>query len=265
MKKVIIAGSMAMMVFISACTDVKREPNRAYMPDMAYSRAYETYIARDSSKFTEDQNDWQSQNGSSKIFYNSLPVAGTVSRGEGYVYHLKRDRIGDTTNYVASRLTPNPIPMPDTMRMMEVERIYLVNCAICHGPKLDGNGPLYADGNGPYPARPANLSGTDAKYVAMSEGTMFFSITYGRNLMGSYAGQVTPEQRWEIVHYIKNFQAKTLKSSGTPPPPVGGAGAQSAPSANNVDSVTGKKTGDPAGARSSKQTTGNGTQPSTQQ
>jgi mono/diheme cytochrome c family protein len=251
MKKVFIIGAVAAMITTIACTDVKREPSRVYMPDMAYSRAYETYITRDTTQFTTDQNDWESADGNVKIFYNNQPVAGTVARGESYVYHLPKDKIGDTTYYVQSAQTQNPIPMPDSIRMVEVERLYLINCAICHGPKLDGNGPLYKGGEGPYPAKPANLSGTDAKYVQMTEGTMFYSITYGRNLMGSYASQVTPKQRWEIVHYIKSFQAKA--SAGAVPAPVGGAAAQSSPNANNVDSTSGKKMTDQS-ARSSQAT-----------
>jgi mono/diheme cytochrome c family protein len=240
MKKIFIIGSMAAaMVATIACTDVKREPNRAYMPDMAYSRAYETYITRDTSKFTMDQNDWDNGKGEVKIFYNNLPVPGTVARGESYIYHIQRDVFGDSTNYVQARSVTNPIPMPDSMRMIEVERLYLINCGICHGPKLDGNGPLYKGGEGPFPAQPANLSGTNPQYNNMTEGTMFYSITYGKNTMGSYASQLTPKQRWEIVHYIKNFQAKT--NAGTTPAPVGGAAAQSSPNANNIDSATGKK------------------------
>ncbi|TAD85029.1 MAG: cytochrome c, partial [Bacteroidetes bacterium] len=40
-----------------------------------------------------------------------------------------------------------------------------------------------------------------------TDGTMFYSITYGRNLMGGYASQLTPEQRWKIIYYIKSKQA----------------------------------------------------------
>ena len=43
MKKLsIIFVLVAGIVFIS-CSDVKRNPGAIYMPDMAYSRAYETY------------------------------------------------------------------------------------------------------------------------------------------------------------------------------------------------------------------------------
>lgn len=181
-------------MFAIACTDVKRTPGSIYMPDMAYSRAYETYA--DHSNLKEKG-----------ISYNNLPVAGTVSRAENYVYHLAKDKDGDTTNYFASRLTPNPITSLSKEELTETERLYLINCGICHGEKLDGNGPLWKGGDGPFPAKPATLVG-DAKYEAMTDGTMFYSVTYGRNLMGSYASQLTPKQRWEIIYYIKSKQGK---------------------------------------------------------
>jgi hypothetical protein len=36
---------------------------------------------------------------------------------------------------------------------------------------------------------PATLVG-DAKYESMPEGQMYYSTTYGKNLMGSYASQL---------------------------------------------------------------------------
>jgi len=50
----------------------------------------------------------------------------------------------------------------------------------------------------------------------MTEGMMFYSVTYGRNLMGSYASQLTPRQRWKIIHYIKTETGK--KGNGTMAP-----------------------------------------------
>ena len=86
--------------------------------------------------------------------------------------------------------------------MTEAERLYLVNCGICHGAKLDGNGPLWNGGDGPYPAAPKNLFSDEMK--AMTEGTMFHSVTYGKNLMGSYASQLNTKQRWEVIALYQN-------------------------------------------------------------
>lgn len=216
-KLLIICGIINIMALVS-CNSVKREPGRIYMPDMAYSRAYETYASRDTN-FTSDLNSWES-NGQTKIFYNNQPVVGTVSRGEDYVYHIAKDATGDSVNYIASKQTINPIASLDSAQLKESERLYLINCGICHGTKLDGNGPLYKDGTGPYPAKPANLSGADAKYATMPDGQMFYSITYGKNLMGSYAGQVTAHQRWMIINYIKHVQASTNATTAKATAPV---------------------------------------------
>ena len=181
-------------ISLVSCDEVKRTPGSIYMPDMAYSRAYESYA--DHSNLT-----------AKGIYYDNLPVAGTIARGKDMPFPYAKDKVGDTTNYYASRSVQNPIDSLSAKELTEAERLYLVNCGICHGAKLDGNGPLYKDGNGPYPAKPATLVG-DAKYESMPAGQMFYSVAYGKNLMGSYASQLSKHQRWMIIKYIKNKQKK---------------------------------------------------------
>ena len=41
----------------------------------------------------------------------------------------------------------------------------------------------------------------------MPEGQMFYSVTYGKNKMGSYASQLDTKQRWMVIAYIKSKQA----------------------------------------------------------
>ena len=183
-------------IVVISCNDVQREPGRHYMPDMAYSRAYETY---------SDHSNLASKG----IHYNSQPVMGTVSRGEEMPYRLPNDSNG----YNASRSVVNPLPKLTNLEIVEAERQYLINCAICHGTALDGNGPLYKGGQGPYPAKPATLVG-DPKIEALPEGTLYHVMTYGKNLMGSYASQMNRKQRWMVAQYIKSKQSK---STGTNP------------------------------------------------
>jgi len=202
MKKfLIITGVFVAGVVMISCRGGKNDPGRVYMPDMFYSRAYETYAGLDSTKFTNDPAKL-----GTKIFYNNMPVAGTVARGELAAYPYKNDSLG----YVLSATVKNPLPALEAKDYLEAARLYLVNCGICHGEKLDGNGPLYNGGEGPFAAKPANLAG-DAKYIAMAEGTMFHSVTYGFNAMGSYASQLSSKQRWMIIHYIKEKQAVNAK------------------------------------------------------
>ena len=192
MKKltIITLAATSIMVIAMSCGDVKRTPGKDYMPDMRQSRAYETYSV--SPVFKDGQT-------------NREPVAGTVKRGDVYPFHVAKDAIGDTANYYASRAVNSPLPAMDAIQMKEAERLYLINCAICHGAKLDGNGPLYNGGDGPYPAKPATLVG-DAKYESMPEGQMYYSTTDGKNLMGGYASQLQPKERWMVITYIKSKQ-----------------------------------------------------------
>lgn len=206
-------------LMIAACKDVRRSPGVIYMPDMAYSVALETNARLDSSKYSSNPADA----GEGKIFYTANPVAGTMARGDGLPFPYVMDNPGDSVNYIASKQVPNPLPALDAVQMKEAERLYLVNCAICHGPKLDGNGPLYKDGNGPFASAPRNLAG-DPLMINMPEGQMFYSVTYGKNMMGSYASQVTTPQRWMIIHYIKAQQA--AKAGGVKPTSTDSTGAK---------------------------------------
>ena len=203
MKNTLIIASLTAVVALTACSDVKRTPGTIYMPDMADSRAYESYA--DHSNLAEKG-----------INYNSRPVVGTISREEDMPFHIPMDQPGDTTNYTASKAVPNPYDTLSKTDMEEAERLYLINCGICHGDKLNGNGPLYKDGAGPYAAKPAALVG-DAKYEAMPAGQMFYSVAYGKNLMGSYASQLSRKQRWQVIAYIKAKQ-QAGKAKAAPAP-----------------------------------------------
>jgi mono/diheme cytochrome c family protein len=190
-----IAGmGLLMWVMFTGC-DSKRKPGKIYMPDMAYSRSYETYAEYDSSIITNDPAD----KGGNKIFYNSQPVAGTIKRGELFPYTIPND----TNGYKLSATVMNPITEMTKAEMDETARLFNINCAICHGEKGLGNGPISTSGK---IGGIANL--TLQQYIDMADGTMFHSLTYGRNLMGSYASQLDRKQRWMIVKYIRSLQPK---------------------------------------------------------
>jgi Cytochrome C oxidase, cbb3-type, subunit III len=198
MKKIaIITGVITAVMLSGSCRFNNKSTGHAYMPDMAYSRAYETYAELDSTKFTNDP-----KLAGSMIYYDRAPVPGTVARDEMAIFDLAMDKGTDTTNYVAAKSISNPLPQLSAVDYLEAARLYLINCGICHGDKLDGNGPLYNDGKGPYQAAPKNLI-ADPVVSKMPDGQMFYSITYGKNAMGSYASQLSTKQRWMIVHYIK--------------------------------------------------------------
>lgn len=177
-----------------------RKPGKIYVPDMYESRAYEFYNGRLASL---------------------KPVEGTVKRGAMLPYHLKE---ADTAQ---ANLVKNPLTI-DESTVKEGKRLFDIYCGVCHGQKLDGNGPLYKGGDGPYPAAPPSfLAG---KLLGYTEGRIFHVITYGFNVMGSYASQLDVEQRWKVVAYIKNMQnggkmPAAADSTAAPKPAVDSATA----------------------------------------
>ena len=123
--KILIAFSFVITIVTAfeGC-DSKREPGKIYMPDMTYSRAYEAYAPNN----LKDEN----------INYIPYPVEGTIRRGDLLPFTLTKDSAG----YAMSKDLKDPLPPLDSVQMSEAHRLFNVNCAICHGPKLDAQGPL---------------------------------------------------------------------------------------------------------------------------
>lgn len=183
----------AIIVTISSC-DSKRQPGKVYMPDMAYSRAYETYAYRDTSLFTTDP----AERGNKMIYYDAKPVAGTMKRGELAPYTVANDSNGLIT---LSSQVKNPLPPLTTPDSLEAARLFNINCAVCHGAKAGNDGPLAPKIGG--------VKSIIAIAPEYSDGRIFHIMTYGQNNMGSYASQLDRKQRWMIVQYIRSLLPKT--------------------------------------------------------
>ncbi|MFI5196011.1 MAG: c-type cytochrome [Chitinophagales bacterium] len=185
-KSIVVAslGIIPMVIGSLASCDsgnIRRDPGHIYAPDMTYSRAYDAYTSNPNFKDS---------------MTSRLPVAGTIARGHQLPDHLRE---GDTTAYktftTALRFNAD--------EMKEGGRLFNIYCAICHGPNLDGQGPLFASGK--FASMPANFK--DAKYLHMPAGQMYAGVTFGKNMMGSYASQLDTKQRWMVIAYIKKMQA----------------------------------------------------------
>jgi hypothetical protein len=193
MKKIAIIATLILttaVVFISC--DSKRQPGKVYMPDMAYSRAYETYAPHDSAIFTTDALD-----ANHKIYYNSQPVNGTVKRGELFAYTVPNDSNGLLN---LSSQVVNPLPPLTKPDSLEAARLFNINCAICHGVKAENNGPVSLKLGG--------VKSIVAASPGYSDGRLFHVIAYGQGNMGSYASQLDRKQRWMIVQYIRSLEPK---------------------------------------------------------
>jgi mono/diheme cytochrome c family protein len=137
-----------------------------------------------------------------------LPPVGSL-HSQQHVYPFAklagRAPAGDTLK--------NPLPMT-AENLAFGQRKYNTYCAPCHG--IDGLGPMSktrsdATNRGVMPGN--NL--TDARVYGIAKdrpGEIFHVITAGSAIMGSYAGQLEPLERWAIVHYVR-----TLGTAQNPP------------------------------------------------
>lgn len=74
-------------------------------------------------------------------------------------------------------------------------------CATCHGPGGLGNGPVSQRG---FPPPPSLLA---EKARKMKDGQLFHVLTYGQNNMPSYASQISREDRWSVIAFVRSLQA----------------------------------------------------------
>jgi len=117
-------------------------------------------------------------------------VEGTVARG-----FLPYPFAGQVTPI---ETLSNPL-LPTKEVLQLGGKKYNAFCSPCHGNYADGDSRL----NGQFP-NPPTLHSKRAR--EFSDGMLYHIITNGQNVMPSYASQVTHEERWAIVNYIRALQ-----------------------------------------------------------
>jgi mono/diheme cytochrome c family protein len=117
-------------------------------------------------------------------------------------------RIPGTTNFILN----DPIPLTRELLDRGQQR-FQINCMPCHGPDGDGKG-ITSKYN---MFSMANFH--DQRLINMPDGEIFNTITYGKNLMGSYGANVTIQDRWAIIYYIRTLERSQLATVDDVPPP----------------------------------------------
>ncbi len=151
---------------------------------------------------------------------SQLPVAGTVPQSlpiqvadhPVYPYEdvpVNTGRTTGTTNFVEN----NPFPITAEF-MKRGQQRFTINCSPCHGALADGKGITQKIGA---MAVVANLH--DKRIVELADGEIFYVITNGRNLMGAYGPNVTVEDRWAIIAYLRALQLSQLGTLDDLPEP----------------------------------------------
>lgn len=120
------------------------------------------------------------------------PVEGTVARGF-IPAAFAADKADKSDKYLLN-------PLPVNKKVLERGQVaYDSNCAACHGPFGLSNNYLTEA----Y-AKPPSLQSD--KIVEWSDGQIYHVIVNGQNRMPSYAKQVSRDDRWALVHYIRAMQ-----------------------------------------------------------
>lgn len=185
------AALICITMLISSCTIDPNSPGVEYMPDMYRSPSYETYSTN-------------------PVFKDSMtaqmPVYGTITRGAwpkdaSIINALPYGYENSPEGYeAAGSELKNPIEKSDEVTA-EGKVLFEKMCMHCHGKEGKGDGQLI--GTGKFPPPPSYSS---PALKELPEGKMFHTITYGRNLMGSHASQLSKEERWKVIHYIQELQ-----------------------------------------------------------
>lgn len=78
--------------------------------------------------------------------------------------------------------------------------LFDTHCALCHGQGGAGNGTL----NGFFSPKSADL--TSDKVQSLSDAEMFLVITQGRGIMPGLAENLSPAERWNVIHYVRSLK-----------------------------------------------------------
>lgn len=206
---------VALTLLLGSCVADSDSSGLEYMPDMYRSAAIEPYVDYGELRGRENK-EIKTELSARTPSFGTIPYYGTDSTEVTLMlpYHRKAnvafklthgmfdaDLTADDT-YAMAAADMNPLKLtPENSEAIfkSGKALFTANCTHCHGEKGDGNGPMMA--NGLFAGVP------DYKdKVALSDGQMFYSIYYGKGMMGAHASILNKKEIWTLVHYIRKFQ-----------------------------------------------------------
>ena len=156
-------------------------PNSEFLPQMAHAPRYNAFAPNPNFN-----------NGATL----QRPEAGTIPRGLMPLHYAATPQ--DALR--AGEELQSPVA-PENQRARDRGAFVFANfCAVCHGAGGAGNGPVAQRG---YPPPPSLLAEHAQK---MKDGQLFHILSYGQNNMPSYASQLSREDRWNAILYVRALQ-----------------------------------------------------------
>ena len=182
----LIATAAAAIALTGCAGGTSRQPPVMVFPDM---RLQGRYDPQERSEFFADK------------LASRRPVEGTVARG-----HLKDDETGHSTGVVNNQyIGRNPLTVDENV-MLTGQRRFNTYCSPCHDQTGQGRGVVAQRATW----IPTNLH--EARVKQFNDGEIFNVITMGRRSMPPYRFQVTEDDRWAIVAYVRALQRTTTNT-----------------------------------------------------
>ncbi len=165
-------------------------PNYEFLPQMAHAPRY--------NAFSPNPN---FPNGETL----QLPVPGTIARGLMPVHYAATPQ--DALR--AGEELKSPINLASQQARDRGAAVFANYCAVCHGAAGAGNGPITQRGFPPPPPLTAEHA------LKLKDGQIFHILTFGQNNMPSYASQLSREDRWNAIAYVRMLQAQVPATPST--------------------------------------------------
>ncbi len=171
-------------ILLTSCFNESR-PNYQYFPNMYESGGYETY---------------GEANGFTNGVEAQLPPENTIPRGwKPYDYKNTNEDYE-----LAKAQLKNPL-QPSIENLATGAALYAIYCAVCHGKKGDGQGILVKN------EKFLGVPSYDDAGRAITEGSIYHVIYYGKNAMGSHAAQLNEKERWQVTQYVLKLKEELTK------------------------------------------------------
>ena len=203
------------VLLFGACTSDPDSSGYEYMPDMYRSPSIETYVDYGEIRGRENK-DLKLKLSALTPPRNTIPFCGTDStevrlmlpnlrkanaawkESHGfYGVDLSKD---DEYLLAANDINPYKLTAANSASMItNGKELFTAMCQHCHGEKGDGNGPMVT--SGAYVGVP-----NYATLTALSDGQLYYSIYYGKNMMGAHNSLLSKKEIWTLVHYVRQFQ-----------------------------------------------------------
>ncbi len=175
-KIALVAGFVGL--FSSCKNDL--EPNYQYMPNMYEPVSYETYEETDAFKNGKE---------------GQLPPDGAINRG-----YVPYEYPNTTEGYDMAKANLQRPADTALANLKKGKELYDIYCAICHGASGNGKGKLVE--------REKFLGVPSYADRVITAGSIYHVETYGLNSMGSYANQVSSDERWMISAYVLKLKSE---------------------------------------------------------